>query len=45
MTVGEKVITGDWDGKPIWRLRTVAEVLANEIFINEQKRKETNGNN
>ena len=31
MVVGEKVITGEWDGQPIWRKRTAGEVLANEL--------------
>lgn len=38
MHVGEKVITGDWDGQPIWRERTAAEVLAHELEVNLEKK-------
>jgi hypothetical protein len=40
MNVGEKVITGEWDGKPIWRYRTAEEVLLDELRKNEEARKE-----
>lgn len=29
--VGEKIVTGDWDGQPIWRRKTAGEELADEI--------------
>lgn len=29
--VGEKIVTGDWDGVPIWRRKTAGEELADEI--------------
>lgn len=32
------VITGSWDGQPIWRKRTAQEKLAYEVWKNEQER-------
>ena len=37
MDIGEKVVTGEWNGKEIWRTRTAAEVLADEIRKNQEK--------
>ena len=31
------VVTGHWDGVPIWRPKTSAELLAEEIIKNENK--------
>lgn len=31
MNVGEKVITGEWNGQLIWRHRTAEEVLLDEL--------------
>lgn len=39
MNVGEKVITGEWDGQPIFRRRTAEEVLLNELQKNDEARK------
>lgn len=38
MEAGEKVITGQWDGMPIWRRRTVQEVMEEIIEKNQKKR-------
>lgn len=27
----EKIILGDWDGEPIWRYKTAAEMLSDEV--------------
>ena len=35
----QKVITGHWDGEPIWRWRTVQEELLFALWENEQLRK------
>ena len=32
----EKIITGDWDGQPIWRYKTSAEKLLEEIEKNKK---------
>jgi len=37
MNIGEKVITGEWDGIPIMRRRTAQEVLLNELQKMESK--------
>ncbi len=38
MNVGEKVITGEWDGQPIWRTRRTDEVLLDLIDKNEHEK-------
>ena len=37
MNIGEKVITGEWDGIPIMRRRTAQEVLLNELHKMENE--------
>lgn len=39
MKIGEMVITGDWNGQPIFRRRTAEEVLLNELQKNDEARK------
>lgn len=34
---------GDWDGKTIWRERTAAELLLNEIEKNKQEKEKPAG--
>lgn len=38
MIVGEKVITGEWDGQPIWRTRTAEEVLLDLLKKKEDEK-------
>lgn len=37
--VGQKIITGDWDGEPIWRRKTSGEELADMLDEQENKKK------
>lgn len=39
--VGEKIITGNWDGQPIWRRKTAGEELADEITKGMETKNET----
>jgi hypothetical protein len=35
----KKIITGYWDGEPIWRYETASEVLVEALRENERKNK------
>lgn len=38
MNVSQKVITGDWDGEPIWRYKTAEEVLFEALSEQQKER-------